>query len=541
MTELAPAKRSAMDRFLNIVEKGGNALPHPATLFALLALAVVVASWLASMAGLSVAHPSTGEIVTPVNLLSIEGLHRIMTGAVTNFTSFAPLGVVLVALIGIGVAEHSGLIGASLRMLVLAAPKYLLTPVLVFAGVMSNMASEIGYVLLVPLGALIFISAGRHPILGMAAVFAGVSGGYSANLLIGTIDPLLSGLSQEAARIVDPNYTVSPLANWYFMIASTPLITLLGWFVTEKIVAPRFPDGAPGALKLAADASPDDQRLSPAESRGIRYATATVSIFTALLLWGGYPEQGATLDLFGLISVALPQVPGSGFLLGAEQDILVSPLLKGVVVVIFLYGILAGIAFGIGAGTIKSDSDVIKGMSASMSTLGGYLVLVFFAAQFVAFFNWTQLGLVFAVEGADFLKALGLPTIPLFICFILLTAVVNLFMGSASAKWALMAPVFIPMFMLLGYSPEMTQVAYRVGDSVTNIISPMMSYFALIIAFFQRYEPKAGIGTLVATMLPYSIVFLIGWSLMFGVWIWWELPIGPDSPLNYLPATPVAG
>jgi len=325
------------------------------------------------------------------------------------------------------------------------------------------------------------------------------------------------------------------------MIASTPLITLLGWFVTEKIVAPRFPDGAPGALKLAADASPDDQRLSPAESRGIRYATATVSIFTALLLWGGYPEQGATLDLFGLISVALPQVPGSGFLLGAEQDILVSPLLKGVVVVIFLYGILAGIAFGIGAGTIKSDSDVIKGMSASMSTLGGYLVLVFFAAQFVAFFNWTQLGLVFAVEGADFLKALGLPTIPLFICFILLTAVVNLFMGSASAKWALMAPVFIPMFMLLGYSPEMTQVAYRVGDSVTNIISPMMSYFALIIAFFQRYEPKAGIGTLVATMLPYSIVFLIGWSLMFGVWIWWELPIGPDSPLNYLPATPVAG
>jgi aminobenzoyl-glutamate transport protein len=540
MTEATPTKRSAMDRFLTIVERGGNALPHPASLFALLALAVVIASWLASMAGLSVAHPSTGEIVTPVNLLSIDGLHRILTQTVTNFTGFAPLGVVLVALIGIGVAEHSGLIGASLRLLVLSAPRYLLTPVLVFAGVMSNMASEIGYVLLVPLGALIFISAGRHPILGMAAVFAGVSGGYSANLLIGTIDPLLSGLSQEAARIVDPNYTVSPLANWYFMIASTPVITLLGWFVTERIVGPRFPDSDVAPLALAADAKPDDQNLSPAERRGMRYATWTVLAFSALVFWGGYPAQGASFDLFGTVW-QLPSIPGSGFMLDERQDVLRSPLLSGVVVIIFLYGLLAGIAFGVGAGTIKSDNDVLKGMAASMSTLGGYLVLVFFAAQFVSYFNWTQLGLIFAVEGADLLKSLGLPTIPLFICFILLTAVVNLFMGSASAKWALMAPVFIPMFMLLGYSPEMTQVAYRVGDSVTNIISPMMSYFALIIAFFQRYEPKAGIGTLVATMLPYSIVFLIGWSAMFGIWIWLELPIGPDSPLNYLPAAPAAG
>lgn len=526
MTEPATKKRTLMDRFLTIVERGGNALPHPATLFALLALGVVVLSWVASTAGLSVAHPSTGEIVTPVNLMSIEGLHRMLTGAVTNFTGFAPLGVVLVALIGIGVAEHSGLIGASLRMLVLAAPRFLLTPVLVFAGVMSNMASEIGYVLLVPLGALIFLSAGRHPILGMAAVFAGVSGGYSANLLIGTIDPLLSGLSQEAARIVDPNYTVSPLANWYFMIASTPVITLLGWFVTERIVAPRFADAPTQVVKTADDVDPDSQRLSPAERRGMRYAAIAVALFTLLLVWSALP-QGS--------------IPGAGFLRDATTgDLLRSPFLSGVVVIIFLYGVIAGIAFGVGAGTIKSDSDVIKGMSASMSTLGGYLVLVFFAAQFVAFFNWTQLGLVFAVEGADFLKALGLPTIPLFICFILLTAVVNLFMGSASAKWALMAPVFIPMFMLLGYSPEMTQVAYRVGDSVTNIISPMMSYFALIIAFFQRYEPKAGIGTLVATMLPYSMVFLVGWSLMFGVWIWLELPIGPDSPLTYIPASPVA-
>jgi aminobenzoyl-glutamate transport protein len=513
-----PVRRSAMDRFLTAVERGGNALPHPATLFALLALSVIVMSWIATQMHLSVVHPATGAAVTPVNLLSIDGLHRILTGLVTNFTGFAPLGTVLVALIGIGVAEHSGLIGAALRLLVLGSPRFLLTPALVFAGVMSNMASEIGYVLLVPLAALIFQSAGRHPILGMAAAFAGVSGGYSANLLIGTIDPLLSGLSQEAARIVDAGYTVSPLANWYFMIASTPLITLLGWFVTERIVGPRFPD-PPSAAGNQDD--PQSQRLSPAERRGMWYALIAVAACSAILVWAILPPGS---------------VPGAGFLRGPGGDLLKSPFLSGVVAIIFGYGVVAGVSFGIGAGTIKSDVDVIKGMSASMSTLGGYLVLVFFAAQFVAFFNWTQLGLVFAVEGADALKSLGLPAIPMFIGFILLTAAVNLLMGSASAKWALMAPVFIPMFMLLGYSPELTQVAYRVGDSVTNIISPMMSYFALIIAFFQRYEPKAGIGTLAATMLPYSVVFLMGWSLLFGLWLWAGLPIGPGAPLDYVPA-----
>jgi aminobenzoyl-glutamate transport protein len=309
------------------------------------------------------------------------------------------------------------------------------------------------------------------------------------------------------------------------MIVSTPVITLLGWLVTEKIVAPRFPEAPVETLTTAADAGPDDQRLSPAEKRGMLHAVVATGVFTLLLVWAAMPHDS---------------LPGAGFLRGADGDLLRSPFLRGVVVIIFLYGVIAGVAFGVGAGTIKSDGDVIKGMAASMSTLGGYLVLVFFAAQFVAFFNWTQLGLIFAVEGADFLRALGLPTIPLFVCFILLTAVVNLFMGSASAKWALMAPVFIPMFMLLGYSPEMTQVAYRVGDSVTNIISPMMSYFALIIAFFQRYEPRAGIGTLVATMLPYSVVFMVGWSAMFGLWIWLGLPIGPDSPLTY-PAVATGG
>ena len=510
-----PARPSGIDRFLAFVERGGNALPHPATLFAILAVLVVVLSWVASQMALSVQHPTTGETITPVNLMSVDGLHRILTGLVTNFTSFAPLGTVLVSLIGIGVAEHSGLIGAALRQLVLAAPRFLLTPVLVFAGVMSNMASEIGYVLLVPLAGLVFLAANRHPILGMAAAFAGVSGGYSANLLLGTIDPLLAGLSQEAARIIDPDYTVSPAANWYFMIASTFVVTGLGWWVTERFVARRFPD---------TPAERADGRIEPmsaAEKRGLLFALVAVLAVTALVLWG--------------------TVPADGFLRNPEDgDLLNSPFLKGIVALIFVYGVVAGVAYGIGAGTIKSDADVIDGMGKSMSTLGVYLVLTFFAAQFVAFFNWTQLGLIFAVNGAGLLAQLQLPGIVLFAAFILLTAVANLFMGSASAKWALMAPVFVPMFMLLGYSPELTQIGYRIGDSVTNIISPMMSYFALIIAFLQRYEPKAGIGTVVAVMLPYSMVFLVGWTILFSIWMALGFPIGPGSPLEYIPATPVA-
>jgi aminobenzoyl-glutamate transport protein len=510
-----PPKRTAIDRFLSIVERTGNALPHPATLFALLALAIVVISAIAARLGLSAVHPVTGEAVLPVSLLSLEGLHRILRQTVTNFTGFAPLGTVLVALIGIGICEASGFIGALIRLMVLGAPAKLLTTVLVFTGVMSNAASEVGYVLLVPLAGVIFQAVGRHPVVGMAAAFAGVSGGYSANLVLGTVDPLLSGLTQEAARLVLPEYLVNPACNYFFMIASTFLITALGVLVTEKIVAPRFGtyegDVAPPAL----------DRLKPAEKRGLRYAFATFAGIVAVLLWG--------------------LLPADGFLRQAETgSVIHSPFLSGIVTIIFLAGTLLGVAYGIGAGTVKSDADVIKGMSQQMSTMGGYLVLVFFAAQFVAYFNWTNLGLIFAVHGAEFLRDAGLHDIPLFLAFIVLSSIINLVMGSASAKWAIMAPVFVPMFALLGFSPELTQGAYRVGDSVSNVISPMMSYFALIIAFVQKYVPKAGIGTVVATMLPYTLVFLLGWSLLFVAWLLLDLPLGPGAPL-YLPVPGAAG
>ncbi len=499
-------KPSFISRFLSIIEKVGNALPHPATLFLLFAVGIIFVSGFVSLFDFSVEHPGTGETITVVNLLSVKGLHLILTEMVENFTSFAPLGTVLVAMLGIGIAESSGLIGTALRLLVIKAPKRLLTFVIVFAGILSNTASEVGYVLLVPLAAVIFLAVGRHPIAGLAAAFAGVSGGYSANLLLGTIDPLLAGLSEEAARIIDPTYQVNPAANYYFMAASTFFIALAGTWVTEKIVVPRL-----GKYKGSAEKE-EIRDLTGDEKRGLWYTLAATIIMTIIVLWG--------------------IVPADGFLRNPETgSLLRSPFMSGIVAFIFLGAGILGVAYGIGAKSLKNDADVMKGMGKAMETLGIYIVLVFFAAQFVAYFNWSNIGLIVAVEGANLLKASGLGDIPLMVTFIFVAAFINLFMGSASAKWAIMAPVFIPMFMLLGYTPEFTQVAYRVGDSVSNIVAPMMSYFALIVAFVERYEPDAGIGTVIATMLPYTFAFLFVWTVFLIIWILLDIPIGPGAGL----------
>ncbi len=497
---------SILSRVLSIVERGGNALPHPATLFAIMAALVIVVSAVAAALDVSAAHPGTGAVVRPVSLLSLAGLHRILTEMVSNFTGFAPLGTVLVAMMGIAVAEGSGLIGVALKLVVLSAPRRLLTAAIVFAGVMSNTGGEVGYVLLLPLAAVIFAGVGRHPIAGLATAFAGVSGGYSANLLLGTLDPLLAGLSEEAARIIDPAYTVNPAANYYFMATSVFFITIAGTLVTEWLVEPRLGRWSGTTDEVATG-------LNEQERRGLRYAGAAALVLVAVLLGGTLPADGFLRD------------PDTGSLLR-------SPFMSGIVAIIFISGAGLGLAYGVGAGTIRSDGDVMKAMGKSMETLGIYLVLVFFAAQFVAYFNWTNLGLILAVKGAGLLQAANLGTIPLVIAFVLLSALINLFMGSASAKWAIMAPVFVPMLMILGYTPEFTQAAYRVGDSVTNIISPMMSYFALIVAFMQRYESRAGIGTIVATMLPYSVTFLMVWTLLLVVWIVAGLPVGPGAGLR---------
>jgi aminobenzoyl-glutamate transport protein len=504
---------SYYQRFLNLIEKVGNALPHPATLFLMLALTSLLFSWIGYMFDWQVVHPNEGiGIVKVKNLLSIEGLHYILKSTVTNFTSFAPLGIVLVAMLGIGIAEKSGLISALIRMMVLKTPAKYLTFVLVFSGIMSNFASDIGYVLLIPLGAIIFKSVGRHPIAGMAACFAGVSGGFSANLIIGTIDPLLAGLSQEAAQLIDPNYIVNPTCNYYFMFVSTIIISLVGTFVTEKIVVPRLGkyDESMGSGEV------DESKftsLSKQEKKGIKYASLVALGFIAIIIIGLVPEQG--------------------FLRSAEGSILKSPVIKGVVTILFLLCAACGIIYGKVVGLYKNDSDVMNSMAGSIKTLASYIVLVFFAAQFVAYFKESQLGIYIAVTGAEILKAADLNIYVLMLMFIIFAASLNMLMGSASAKWAILAPVFIPIFMTMGYSPELSQVVFRIGDSVTNIISPMMSFFALIIAYFQQYDRKSGIGTIMSCMIPYSIIFFIAWSLLLFIWIYFEIPLGPGSVLFY--------
>jgi aminobenzoyl-glutamate transport protein len=494
--------------FLKGVERVGNALPHPAFLFLLLCGIVVLISFLAAQFGLEAIHPKTKQVLLPVNLLSVEGLHYLLTEMVKNFTGFAPLGTVLVAMIGFSFAEKSGLLGALLRLIVIKSPKALVIPAILLAGVLSHTAGDIGYVLLIPLSAMAAYQVGLHPLAGLAASFAGVSGGFAANFLLSTADPLLSGISQEAARIIDADYKVSPLANWYFMASSSILIVLIGTLVTNKIVIPflgKFSGAAPESEGLA---------LKEEEKKGLRVAGLVLAVLVGFILWGCVPEDGFLRD------------PKTG-------NLLTSPILKGIVPVVFLIGTLTGLAYGFVAKSFRTQDDLVRAMQDAMVTMAPYLVLVFFASQFIALFNYSNVGVIAAIHGADYLETVGLGSVSLMIGFILLTVVMDLMIGSASAKWALMAPIFIPMFMLLGYAPELTQSAYRIGDSVVNIISPLMSYFPLILAFAAKYDSQARVGTLVALMLPYSLSFLLFWSCFLFLWMTMEWPLGPGAELWY--------
>ena len=518
-----PVTSSRMTRFLKVVEALGNALPHPVTLFALFALGVILLSGLLGWLDVSVPDPrpvgakgrADNGLIEVVSLLNADGFRMIVLNLVTNFTGFVPLGTVLVALLGVGVAERSGLLTAIIRSIVLNASPKTVTVAIVFAGVISNTASEMGYVVLVPLAAIVYMTLGRHPLAGLAAAFAGVSGGYSANLLLGTVDPLLAGITEEAARLIDPGYVVDASANWFFMIGSTFLVTTVASIVSLKVVEPTLGPYDPTQAGLD---EADRHRLDPLsaqEKKALRAAG-----LAALLM---------------AIGIALLVVPEGAVLRNPETGLIKgSPFLKGIVALIFVFFLVPGVVYGRVVGTMRSDRDVINAMADAMSTLGLYIVLVFFAAQFVKFFAWTNLGAITAVTGANFLQGIGLTGPLVFFFFILICAFVNLMLGSASAQWAVTAPIFVPMLMILGYAPEVIQAAYRIGDSSTNIITPMMSYFGLIMAFAAKFVPKAGVGTLIAMMLPYSVSFLILWSAFFFLWVFvLGLPVGPSTPTYY--------
>lgn len=505
-------KRSILDW----IEYGGNKLPHPVTIFLIFTLLVIIISHIAYLFGVTVSYtgvnPETGNQeelnVEVVSLLTTDGIRYIFSSVVENFTTFVALGPVLVAMLGVGVAEKSGYVSALMTNVVTKAPKKFITPIVVFMGVMSNVAASVGYVVLVPLGAIIFLGFRRHPLAGLAAAFAGVAGGYSANLLIGTNDPLLAGITTEAAAILDTSYIVEATDNWYFMFASTFLIVILGTIITDKVIEPRL-----GAYNFENDQNSPDDNLTNRETKALRWANVA-----------------AVLTIIGILAlVAFPNSP----LRGDDGGIIGSPFISSIIFIMMLVFLIPGLVYGFINKTIKNDKDAVQLMDSSISTMAGFIVLIFFAAQFVALFTYSNLGTVIAVNGAQLLESMDIGVIPVLVTFILVSAIIDIVIAADSAKWAIMAPIFVPMFMQLGIAPEVSQAAYRIGDSTTNVISPLMPFFPLIVAFAQRYGKNNGIGTVVSLMLPYSITFLIAWIILFVVWYLFGIPFGPGASISY--------
>ncbi len=507
-----PNQSNVPGGFLGTVERVGNKLPDPAVLFIALLFIVWILSWVLSYLSFDVVDPRTNAPLVINNLMSGSAFTEFLSVMVTNFSHFHPVGVVLIAMLGIGVAEHTGFINSALRSLLNVTPDKLLTPMVVVVGIVSHTAADAGYVLVIPLGGVIFYAAGRHPLAGIAAAFAGVSGGFSASFVPSSIDPLLQGLTQAGAQILDPAVTLNPLNNYFFTTASSLLIISVGWFITDRIVEPRLQsetiDGDEEDL-------PEMHDLQDKERRGLRWASISMLLGIVLLVATAWPAGSPWRDATGNIS--------------SFQ----APLMRSIVSLIFLFFLLPGVVYGVIAGTVSSSKDIIVGMTKSMHSMAYYLVIMFFIAQFVYAFGQSNLGVLLALQGAAFLQAMAMPAAVTIVGIVMLTAFVNIFVGSASGKWGLLAPIFVPMLMSLGISPDLTQAAYRVGDSSTNIITPLMPYFPLVVVYCQRYVKSTGIGTLTAMMLPYSMSFLVLWTIFLLIYFAIGIPLGIQSSYTY--------
>ncbi len=511
--QLPVERKSLAERILNFIERNGNRLPTPAMLFLYCLGITLVLSLVFSMVSFDMIDPRSGQAIEVKNLLNGDYLARFVASMVVTFTSFPPLGVVLVAIMGVGVAEHSGFIGTTLKKLLNMTPTRFITPMVVLIGAISSIASDAGYVLVIPMGGIIFHAAGRHPLAGLAAAFAGVSGGFSAGFMPSATDPLIQGFTQAAAQTLDPDYLVNPLCNYFFTFSSTFLIGLLGWYVTDKIVEPRLTRNV--AVDEGITVEQDQTLISEQERRGFRNAGLTMLGMFALLILITVPE-------------ASPMRNGAGSLTAFN-----APLMGSIVPLILIIFLIPSIVYGRTIGKYKNSGDVIGAMNHSLIPMCGYMIMAFFCALFLKAFGDSNMGTLIALSGAKVLQAMDLPGQLTIVGIILLTGIVNLFIGSLSAKWALIGPIFIPMLMTVGISPELAQAAYRVGDSSTNIITPMLTYFPLVVVFFQRYVKSAGIGTVASTMLPYSIVFMIGWTAFLLLFWGLGLPLGIAAPYSY--------
>ncbi|HEY0927376.1 AbgT family transporter [Brevundimonas sp.] len=506
-------------RVLNTVERIGNRLPDPVFLFLWLILGLVVLSLIGSGLGWSAVNPVPGDTLVAQSLLSAENLERLIIGMPKTLAEFPPLGIVITIIYGASVAERSGLFATAIRGALLNAPKAILTPVVVITGMVSHHASDASYVVVIPLAAVIFAAAGRHPLAGLAAGFAAVSGGYAGNLFPGASDALILGITEPAAHLIDPSYSVNIAGNWFFIVGVVAVFTPIVWFMTDRIIEPRLGQWTPSAAAGAPQAG-EKTPLTAAEKRGL--AWAGLAVLGMIALW-----------------TAITLLPGSPFVdPEAEPAQAYNPLYRSLVAFFATTFFVAGGAFGAGAGSVKSHRDMVRMMVEGLSQLAPYIVLAFFAAHFVAMFNWSGLGPILAVNAAAGLQDIALPTPLLLITVVLVSCFFDLFIGSASAKWSALAPIVVPMFMLLGISPEMTTAAYRMGDSVTNIATPLMSYFPLILTFAQRWDPRFGLGSLMSTMLPYAGAFLVAGLLMIAAWVALDLPLGPGVGVHYEPPPP---
>lgn len=520
MSDNPQPNRAAMDkpsgllnRLLDGVERVGNKLPDPAVMFFGLLIIVWVLSWALSGVSFDETHPLTGDAITVTNLLSGTEMTDFLANMVDTFMGFAPLGVVLVAMLGVGVAERSGYINVAIKLMLNVTPKQLLTPMLILVAIVSHTAVDAGYVLVIPLGGVIFYAAGRHPLAGIAAAFAGVSGGFSANFVPSAIDPLLQGFTESAAQIIDSEVQLNPLNNYFFTAISSILVVAIGWFLTDKVVEPRL-RGA--ELDGDQDEMPALDDVTEQDKKAFLWATLTMAVGVGLLVYVSIMDNSPLAD------------PVTG-----ELATVNAPVMQMIVPLIFLLFIVPGMVHGYLSGNFTNSQDVIGAMTKSMEGMAYYMVMAFFCALFIKAFGDSQLGTLVSVKGANFLASLELSGGVTMVGIIILVAFINLFVGSASAKWALISPIFVPMLMQLGYSPDLTQAAYRVGDSSSNIITPLLPYFPLVVLYCQRYVKGTGIGTLVSMMLPYTISLLVLWSAFLILYWTLGIPLGFQASYTY--------
>lgn len=504
-------KDSFFTKMLNGVEKIGNKLPDPVTIFLVLCGIVLITSYIVGSKGVTVTHPGTGETITAINLLTREQLQILLGSIVSNFQGFAPLGLVLVTMIGAGVCDKSGLMVATIKASTSKIPAKHVTLVVMTIGMLANIASDAGTILFPPLAAMVYLGVGRHPLIGLFSGYAAVCLGFAANIMISVNDILAASFTIPAAQMMDPTFDANATMNLTFMIASTFVLIALATIVTEKVIAPRF-GKYEGNAELDVDGS-----LTDAEKKGLKMAGISLLIYIAILV--GFSVIGERPFLAD---------PETGEILSNQ-----APLMKGMVPIIAMAFFIPGLVYGRITGKIKKDKDVVKLMAESMSDMGNYIILAFVASQFLQLFTNSKLGLILAVKGGDLLKSAGIQGPVLLIAFILLACLINMFIGSASAKWAILAPIFVPMFMTVGYNPALTQMAYRIGDCITNPLSPLFPYFPIILAFTKKYDEEAGMGTVIANMIPYSAAFLVVWTLLLIVFMLFNIPLGPGVLPSY--------